>query len=200
VAPIKGKGRIKWRIEDDDGVIHTIKLKDSLYVPAFMHCLLCSQHWSQVSDNHFPQQDRTWQASFIDMMVLYWDQHQYKKTIPWSPQTNTGQFMSAPGATDYWVYAAATDADNQVETYEHVCFQANQDNTHVTSDDGAPGATHYWVYAAATDADNQVETHEHVCFQANQDNTHLTSDDEDDTGTDNSEQPHKHMPYEPSSR
>jgi hypothetical protein len=54
-APIKGKGTIKWRIEDDDGVIHTIKLKNSLYVPAFTHCLLCPQHWSQVSDDHFPQ-------------------------------------------------------------------------------------------------------------------------------------------------
>jgi hypothetical protein len=91
-------------------------------------------------------------------MVLYWDQRQYKKTIPWSLRTNTGQFTSAPGATDYRVYAAATDADNQVETYEHVCFQANQDNTH------------------------------------------LISDDEDDTGTDDSEQPHEHMPYEPSSQ
>jgi hypothetical protein len=29
---------------------------------------------------------------------------------------------------------------------------------------------------------------------------HLISDDEDDTGTDDSKQPHEHMPYEPSSR
>jgi hypothetical protein len=85
-------------------------------------------------------------------MVLYWDQRWYKKTIPWSPRTNTGQLRSTPGATDYQVYAAAIDADNQVETYEPVCFQANQDDMH------------------------------------------LVSDDKDDTGTDNSDKPHKHKP------
>jgi hypothetical protein len=43
-----------------------------------------------------------------------------------------GQFMSTPGDTDYWVYAAATDADNQVEMYEHVCFQTNQDKVQIS--------------------------------------------------------------------
>jgi hypothetical protein len=43
-SPIKGKGTIKWKIEDDNGVVHTIKLKNALYVPAFKTCLLCTQH------------------------------------------------------------------------------------------------------------------------------------------------------------
>ena len=42
-SPIKGKGTLNWKIEDDDGVVHTIKLKDSLYVPNFTNCLLCTQ-------------------------------------------------------------------------------------------------------------------------------------------------------------
>jgi hypothetical protein len=45
-APIIGKGTNKWRIDDGNGVMHTIKLRDSLYVPAFTQCLLCPQHWS----------------------------------------------------------------------------------------------------------------------------------------------------------
>jgi hypothetical protein len=81
-----------------------------------------------------------------------------QEDYPWSPRTNTGQ-LGLPQA----------------------------------------GATDYQVYAAATDADNQVEMHEHICFQANQNDMHLISDDKDDTGTDDSEQPHQHKPHEPSS-
>ncbi len=54
-STIKGKGTLKWKIEDDDGAVHTIRLKDSLFVPAFKTCLLCTQHWSQSTNDHFPQ-------------------------------------------------------------------------------------------------------------------------------------------------
>lgn len=37
-SPIKGKGTIKWRIEDDNGVIQMIKVKKSLYILAFTNC------------------------------------------------------------------------------------------------------------------------------------------------------------------
>ena len=73
-VPIKGKGTLKWQIEDDDGVVHMITLKDSLYVPEFTSCLLCIQHWSQVTNDHWPQQDGTWQAHFSDRIIMYWDQ------------------------------------------------------------------------------------------------------------------------------
>ena len=134
-SPIKGKGTLNWKIEDDDGVVHTIKLKDSLYVPNFTSCLLCTQHWSQVANDHFPQRNGTWQASYSDTIVLHWDQRRFKRTVPWSPRTNTGFLRSAAGAIDYRVYSAAVDADNEVETHEHVCYQSHFDDAHLVSDD-----------------------------------------------------------------
>jgi hypothetical protein len=134
-SPIKGKGTLSWRIEDDDGIVHTIKLKDSLYVPSFTNCLLCTQHWSQVANDHFPKRDGTWQASYGNRYVMYWDQQRYKKTIEWNSKTNTGIFRSAAGAIDYRVYSAAVDADNEVEKHEHLCFQSHSSDTHLISDD-----------------------------------------------------------------
>jgi hypothetical protein len=42
VIPVKGRGTVKWKIEDDDGVIHEIKIKNALYVPEMQMCLLSS--------------------------------------------------------------------------------------------------------------------------------------------------------------
>jgi hypothetical protein len=89
-SPIKGKGTLKWKIEDDDSAVHMIRLKDSLYIPAFKTCLLYTQHWSQSTNDHLPQRNGTWQALFSDKIVMYWDQHQYKKTVSWDSCTNTG--------------------------------------------------------------------------------------------------------------
>mmetsp|Transcript_11647 Transcript_11647/g.21160 ORF Transcript_11647/g.21160 Transcript_11647/m.21160 type:complete len:157 (-) Transcript_11647:17-487(-) len=69
--------------------------------PAFKTCLLCTQHWSQSTNDHFPQRNGTWQASFSDKIVMYWDQRRYKKTVSWDSRTNTGYLRSAPGAFDY---------------------------------------------------------------------------------------------------
>jgi hypothetical protein len=100
-SPIKGKGTIRWKIEDDNGIVHTIKLKNALYVPAFKTCLLCTQHWSQSMNNHFPTQNGTWQASYSNHIVLYWDQPQFKRTVPWDARMNTGYLQSTAGAIDY---------------------------------------------------------------------------------------------------
>jgi hypothetical protein len=114
-SPIKGKGTIRWKIEDDNGMVHTIKLKNALYILAFKTCLLCTQHWSQSMNDHFPTQNRTWQASYSDHIIVYWDRHQLKRTVPWDASMNTGYLWSAAGAIDYQVYSATIDADNEVE-------------------------------------------------------------------------------------
>ena len=134
-SPVKGKGTIKWKIEDDDGVVHTLKFPGSLYVPNFTNCILSPQHWNQTANDHFPKRHGTWQALYSDNQVMYWDQRRYKRTIEWNPRTNTGIFRSAPGAYDYRVYAAAFEAQQDIERHEHVCYQSHHEDTHVISDD-----------------------------------------------------------------
>jgi hypothetical protein len=44
---IEGEGIFKFDITDDNGKRHTIKIKNSLYVPKMRRCLLLPQHWAQ---------------------------------------------------------------------------------------------------------------------------------------------------------
>jgi hypothetical protein len=97
--------------------------------------LLCTKHWSQSMNNHFLTQNRTWQASYSNHIILYWDQCWFKRTVPWDASTNTGYLPSATGAIDYWVYSASIDADNNIEWHEHVCFNSHADGTHLVSND-----------------------------------------------------------------
>ena len=46
VVEVKREGTIMWKIEDDYGVIHTIKIKKPLYVPEAPSCLLAPQQWA----------------------------------------------------------------------------------------------------------------------------------------------------------
>ena len=42
--PIRGIGTIQWKIEDDDGKVHAIRIPNTFYVPQLEHCILSPQH------------------------------------------------------------------------------------------------------------------------------------------------------------
>ena len=50
VVEVKGEGTIVWKIEDDNVVIHPIKIKKSLYVPEAPSYLYTPQQWVQQSN------------------------------------------------------------------------------------------------------------------------------------------------------
>ena len=44
---IKGIGTFKFRLEDDYGQVHTIRVPNLLYVPSLKRVLLAPRHWAQ---------------------------------------------------------------------------------------------------------------------------------------------------------
>ena len=44
---VKGKGTIMWKLEDDEGVVHNINIKNVLHAPTLEHCLLSPEHVAQ---------------------------------------------------------------------------------------------------------------------------------------------------------
>jgi len=44
---IKGTGTFRFKIKDNDGMMHEIKILNSLYIPELKRCLLSPQHWVQ---------------------------------------------------------------------------------------------------------------------------------------------------------
>jgi hypothetical protein len=51
---IKGIGTFKFKVDDDDGTTHEIKIQNSLYLPDLKRCLLSPQHWAQEAGDNYP--------------------------------------------------------------------------------------------------------------------------------------------------
>jgi hypothetical protein len=90
------KGTFQWRLEDDEGVAHDIRISGSYYIPGGKHRLFSPQHWSQKAEG---------QASCLtlhDTAILKWKIGQATKTVPTDFQ-NVFTFDLAPA---YYTFSA----------------------------------------------------------------------------------------------
>ena len=116
VSSILAKGTVCWKIDDNNGRSHRITLPNTLYVPSSPICLLSPQHWSQTSDDHSPEKDGTWCATYSETVDLHWDQRRYHRTIPINNRTNTPVFMSSSGTSHAQCSVAVLDAATNIDT------------------------------------------------------------------------------------
>ena len=98
---VDGIGTIKWRIEDDNGVQHDVLIPNSLYIKKFEGRLLSPQHWSQVSNDHYPDKDGTVCVTGGMEAKLLWNQRKNVKTIPIDPTNNCFTFRTCSGMSKY---------------------------------------------------------------------------------------------------
>ena len=54
-----GKGIVRWKIEDDEGKYHDIIIKNALYIPGLLSCLLCPQQCPKQTKDDFPRKRGT---------------------------------------------------------------------------------------------------------------------------------------------
>ena len=64
------EGTILWKIEDEDGVVHPINIKKTLYIPEDLACLLAPQQWVQQANDNQPKPDDTWCATKAQYCIL----------------------------------------------------------------------------------------------------------------------------------
>ena len=86
---IKGRGMLKFRIDDDDGITHTINVKNYVYIPDLPMVLVSPQHWAQQTS------DGTESTSCVKSIILNF--RGYRKTIQYSAYSNTPSFVPLPG-------------------------------------------------------------------------------------------------------
>jgi hypothetical protein len=55
---MNGTGTFKFKIKDNNGMTHKIKVPNSLYVPELRRCLLSPQHWVQEAKDNYPRDKR----------------------------------------------------------------------------------------------------------------------------------------------
>ncbi len=103
---IAGKGTFKFTIKDNEGTHHTIRIKNSLYVPDMRRCLLSPQHWAQEAGD-----EQTWmelKRQWPYDCVLSWKGG--KKTISHQPSTNAPVFYTASSSTRYRAFTTTFKA------------------------------------------------------------------------------------------
>ena len=109
---IKGVVTFKFRLEDDDGQVHTIRVPNSIYVPSLKKVLLAPHHRAQVTHDITSNPRGTWMATYGNCIILYWNQGKAKRTIKMSKSTNTPTVRTASGTKNYRAYSETIEAQS----------------------------------------------------------------------------------------
>jgi hypothetical protein len=107
---IKGKGTFKFKIEDENGQMHKIKIPNSLYLPGLERCLLLPQHWAPEAGDEHPLPEDTWCKNMATHNILFWDQKRFQKLIPRSSLMNTLVSYTSPSSRAYRAFASTFEA------------------------------------------------------------------------------------------
>ena len=116
MAPRSGwnvwRGTIKWSIEDDEGVAHTLVIPKSYYVPQVKVHLLSPQHWAQAQTG-VDKLDGAGTITTATSCTLFWNDKQAQHTVPIDVHgNNVATFYLATGFQRFHDYCAMTNLDD----------------------------------------------------------------------------------------
>ena len=98
-------GTFKFKIEDNDGRTHKIKISNTLYLPDLKRCLLSPQHWAQEAKDNCLMPRGTWMESDEKSCILIWGQCKHKKTIQYNSQSNAPIMYMVSSSLAYHAFA-----------------------------------------------------------------------------------------------
>jgi hypothetical protein len=107
---IKGMVTFKFKIKHSNGMMHKIKIPNSLYVPELKRCLLSPQHWVQEAKDHYPRPKVTKMEQDNEFYYLKWGQYKYQKLVPYNPLTNVPIMYTATSSRAYRAFATTFKA------------------------------------------------------------------------------------------
>ena len=116
---VEGIGTMLWKLEDDDGVVHKLKITNALCVPKIEHCLLSPQHVAQALQK---KRDSMHASQYAEKCAFVMPG--FRKTVNNSKRTNVPRMHSAPGFMHYRASACAMEYKWDYEECEHVCCRA----------------------------------------------------------------------------
>ena len=92
---------MKFRIDNNNKIKHSITVPNSVHIPDLPMVLVPPQHWAQQTSNG------TESASGTKSTILTF--RGYRKTIPYSTQSNTPSFRSTSGTLRYQYFAVMVE-------------------------------------------------------------------------------------------
>ena len=174
-------GDFVFKLADDKGVISTIRLPNSLYVPGLQFPLLCPQHWAQAAKDNTPTPKGTIIINSDTDCQLFWNQRRNCKTVSHSSRTNTPTFWTAPGTIAYTAFEAVFHIHDPTSYLQHVAYQvdANPAVEEIIAEEHFHKSRHSPVLEgahelpAAAPALEWLPKHGHHIFASNEDTCHF---------------------------
>ena len=97
-------GTIKWKIQDDNNIIHTFIIPNTYYIAAAPTRILSPQHFTQQMQDHKPHAEGTGCMNTSMTIVQFWDQRKFTKTVKLDPKLNIAMTNTALGIKQYKAY------------------------------------------------------------------------------------------------
>ena len=91
------RGTVRWKIEDDNNIIHTFVIPNAYHITAAPTRILSPQHFAQQMQDHKPHAEGTGCMTTSMTIVLFWDQRKFTKTVKLDPMLNIAMTNTAPG-------------------------------------------------------------------------------------------------------
>jgi hypothetical protein len=110
VLDIKGMGMFQFKMKDNNGMMHEIKIPYSLYVPELKRCLLSPQHWVQEAKENYPWPKGMRMGQGDEFYYVYWDQAKYQKSTPYNLSTNVPILYTTTLLRVYHAFATTFEA------------------------------------------------------------------------------------------
>ena len=95
--PVVAVGTLTWRIEDDLGQTHRLRVKNAFYVPQSPLNLLCPQQWAAQRTEIHGVEDEPHFRTNATYSLLTWNGGQSTLTVPHDASNNLPLWRTAPG-------------------------------------------------------------------------------------------------------
>jgi hypothetical protein len=107
---IKGTEMFKFKIKDENCMLHKIKIPNSLPVPELKRCLLSPKHLVQEAKDNYPRPKGTRMSQDNELYCIYWGQAKHGKFIPYILSTNVPILYTAALSCAYCAFATTFKA------------------------------------------------------------------------------------------
>ena len=86
---------VKWKIEDDNNMVHTFTIPKTYYIANAPTRILSPQHFAQQMQDHKPHAEGTGCTTMSTTIVLFWNQRKFTKTVKLDPKLNIAMMNTA---------------------------------------------------------------------------------------------------------
>ena len=106
---------VKWKIEDDNNIVHTFTIPNTYYIANAPTRILSPQHFAQQMQDHKPHVEGTGCTTTSTTIVLFWNQRKFTKTVKLDSKLNIAMTNTALGIKQYKSYIMNQgEASNQI--------------------------------------------------------------------------------------